>query len=113
MDEKSAVAHLMATIEERKRNPPTRSYTSQLLQGGVPAIGAKVLEEAREVVEAAEIGDGVTRRSAMVHEAADLLYHLLVLLAFREITWAQVETEIARRFGLSGLDEKAARPPKE
>lgn len=112
MDEMSAVARLMATIEERKRNPSTRSYTSQLLVGGVPAIGAKVLEEGREIVEAAAIDDDVPREAAMIHEAADLLYHLLVLLAFREVTWTQVEVELARRFGISGLDEKAARQPK-
>ena len=69
---------------------------------------AKIEEEAAEVVEAAgEPGDA--GRDHTVREAADVLYHLLVLLAFRDIPLAAVEAELARRFGISGLDEKAAR----
>jgi phosphoribosyl-ATP pyrophosphohydrolase len=76
-----------------------------LLAGGVPAIGAKVTEEAGELITAAdhETDDRV------VSEAADLVYHMLVLLACRGIGLSQVEAELARRFGISGLDEKAAR----
>ena len=67
--------------------------------------GAKVAEEAEELVRAA-CGEADDR---VVSEAADLVYHALVLLACRDLTLARVEDELARRFGVSGLDEKAAR----
>ena len=92
-------------IASRKGGSPDRSYTSRLLAGGVAAIGAKVTEEAGEVVRAAagETDDRV------VAEAADLVYHLLVLLAARDVSLERVCAELARRFGTSGLAEKAAR----
>ncbi|MFO0868020.1 MAG: phosphoribosyl-ATP diphosphatase [Pirellulales bacterium] len=102
--------HLMAVIEDRKANPPAKSYTTSLFQGGVAKIGGKILEEAREVVEAAdEAGDEGRRHT--IYEAADVTYHLMVLLGYRGIHWREVEEELARRFGISGIDEKAARPP--
>jgi phosphoribosyl-ATP pyrophosphohydrolase len=108
----SILARLMAVIEDRKANPPAKSYTTSLLQGGVPKIGAKITEEAAEVVEAAgESGD--EGRKHLIYEAGDLLYHLFVLLAHQDIRLSEVEAELARRFGVSGIDEKAARPPKE
>ncbi len=82
-----------------------RSYTSRLLAGGVSKIGGKVTEEAGELVAAAA-GEADER---VVAEAADLLYHTLVLLAARGLRLSAVEAELARRFGVSGLDEKAAR----
>jgi phosphoribosyl-ATP pyrophosphohydrolase len=105
------LARLMAVIEDRKRNPPAKSYTTSLLAGGVPKIGAKILEEAHEVVEAAgEEGDA--GRTHLIHEAGDVIYHLLVLLAHRDVSLADVEAELARRHGVSGIDEKAARAAK-
>jgi phosphoribosyl-ATP pyrophosphohydrolase len=102
---------LMAIIEDRKANPPPKSYTTTLFAGGVPKIGEKIIEEAAEVVEAAgEPGD--VGRAHLIHEAADLVYHLFVMLGFRDIKLAEVEAELARRFGISGLDEKAARGTK-
>ena len=96
---------LERVVTARKDDPSARSYTSRLLAGGVPAIGAKVTEEAGELVAAAdhETDDRV------VSEAADLVYHMLVLLACRGVGLSQVEDELARRFGISGLDEKASR----
>lgn len=96
---------LEGVIASRKGDSPDRSYTSRLLAGGVPAIGAKVTEEAGELVRAAagETDDRV------VSEAADLVYHMLVLLAVRDVPLARVGDELARRFGTSGLAEKAAR----
>jgi phosphoribosyl-ATP pyrophosphohydrolase len=107
--ESALVLHkLMEVIEERKRNPPERSYTSTLLAGGVVRIGKKILEEAREVVEAAgETGE--EGRQHVVREAADVIFHLLVLLAQRDATLADVENELAKRFGISGIDEKESR----
>jgi phosphoribosyl-ATP pyrophosphohydrolase len=104
----SVVAQLMAVIEDRKRNPPAKSYTTTLLNGGIPKIGGKVQEEAREVVEAA-YEEGEQGRKHVIAEAADVIYHVLVLLAHQDVKWSEVETEIARRFGISGLDEKALR----
>ena len=106
------LARLMATIEDRKANPPPKSYTTTLFAGGVPKIGEKIREEAEEVVEAAG-EDGEAGRNHLVREAADLIYHLFVMLGHREVPLADVEAELARRFGMSGLDEKAARPKAE
>lgn len=104
----SVLAKLVAVIRDRKLNPPPRSYTTALFAGGVDKIGGKVTEEARELVEAAhETGEEGTQH--FIHEAADLLYHMLVLLRHRDVEWEAVEAELARRFGISGLDEKAAR----
>ena len=108
MDSATVFAKLMAVIEDRKANPPAKSYTTALFQGGVAKIGGKILEEAGEVVEAAgEPGDA--GRSHLIYEAADLIYHLFVLMGHRDVKLSEVEAELARRFGLSGLDEKAAR----
>jgi phosphoribosyl-ATP pyrophosphohydrolase len=102
------LTRLMGVIEDRRANPPERSYTTRLFNGGVPKIGEKILEEAREVVEAgAESGE--EGRQHLIHEAADLIYHLFVLLGFREVRLDEVQDELARRFGISGLDEKASR----
>ena len=97
------------SIAERKAAADAgKSYTAKLLAGGVEKVGAKVTEEAAEVVEAAaEPGDA--GRTHTIAEAGDVLYHLLVLLALRDIKLADVEAELARRFGMSGLEEKASR----
>jgi phosphoribosyl-ATP pyrophosphohydrolase len=99
---------LMQVVEDRRKNPPPRSYTSTLFAGGVEKIGAKILEEAGEVVEAAgEAGE--SGRKHLIHEAADLIYHLFVMLAIRGVTLPEVEALLATRFGVSGLDEKESR----
>ena len=106
--EDGVLHRLMAVIRDRKGASPDESYTARLLAGGLPKIGAKVTEEAAEVIEAAgESGD--PGREHTIYEAADLLYHLWVLLAWRDIELSEVESELARRFGVSGLDEKASR----
>jgi phosphoribosyl-ATP pyrophosphohydrolase len=100
---------LMSVLEDRKINPPPNSYTARLYSGGDAKIGAKIAEEAHELVEAAgETGDQGRRH--IIYEASDVIYHLLVLLAHHNIKLEDIETEIARRFGQSGLDEKASRP---
>lgn len=101
----------MATIEDRKAHPSEKSYTSQLLSGGPAKIRKKIVEEAAEIFEAAGSSDPAGREQ-LVNEAADLLYHLLVLLASRDLSLADVEAELARRFGISGLAEKASRQQK-
>ena len=102
------LAQLMAVIEDRKINPPPKSYTTTLLAGGVAKIGEKIAEEAAEVVQAAD-EPGEEGRAHLIREAGDLIYHLFVMLGFRDVKLAEVEQEIARRFGISGLDEKASR----
>lgn len=104
----STLARLMTTIETRRDEPSESSYTCKLLAAGTSKIGKKLVEEAAEAWEAAAETDrdGV---DPLVYEAGDVLYHLLVLLASRGVSLAQVEAELARRFGVSGLDEKAAR----
>jgi phosphoribosyl-ATP pyrophosphohydrolase len=102
------LAQLMAVIEDRKTNPQAKSYTTTLFAGGVVKIGEKILEEAREVVEAASEADEEGRQH-LIREAGDLIYHLFVMLGFRNVKLAEVEEEIAKRFGISGLDEKASR----
>jgi phosphoribosyl-ATP pyrophosphohydrolase len=99
---------LMRTIEARKENPPPKSYTSKLFAGGTAAIAAKIMEEAAEVVEAAEEPDDAGR-THLVAEAGDLLYHLLVMLAARDARLEDVEAELASRFGISGIEEKESR----
>ena len=100
-----ALESLERVVASRKGGDADRSYTSRLLAGGVPKIGGKVTEEAGELVQAA----GGESDDRVVAEAADLVYHMLVLLACRGVGLSQVEDELARRFGISGLDEKAAR----
>jgi phosphoribosyl-ATP pyrophosphohydrolase len=113
MAEPSIVAKLMEVIAERKARPPEgRSYVVSLLQGGAPKIGAKITEEAAEVVAAAA-EPGAEGRAHLVHEVADLLFHTLVLLGHRDIPWADVEAELARRFGVSGIEEKESRGRRE
>lgn len=109
MAERSVLDQLMGVIEERKNRPPTeRSYVVSLLRGGVASIGAKVVEEAAEVVEAA--GEpGEAGRDHLVKEVADLVFHAMVMLAHRDAGWTDVEAELARRFGISGITEKESR----
>jgi phosphoribosyl-ATP pyrophosphohydrolase len=100
---------LEQTIVARQVSASTdQSYTARLLAGGVGKIGGKITEEAHETVEAAA-EPGEDGRLHTVCEAADLIYHLMVLLRSREIQFSEVEAELARRFGMSGLEEKASR----
>ena len=107
-DHAHVLQQLMSVIEDRKANPPEKSYTTQLFCGGVDKIGAKIEEEAREVVEAAAEA-GEDGRQHLIYEAGDLLYHLFVMLGHRNVRLDEVEAELARRFDISGLDEKASR----
>lgn len=108
MSDSSIFSQLMAVIEDRKINPPEKSYTTSLFQGGVSKIGGKLVEEVNEILEAASEPPD-TRNAHLVHEAADMIYHLLVLLGHCDVPLSDVEAELRRRFGVSGLEEKAAR----
>lgn len=96
---------LYATILARKEASAEASYTAKLLERGSVHIGKKLGEEGVELAIAAAQND----RKQIVYESADLLYHLLVLLAAQNIPLAEIEAELARREGTSGLTEKSAR----
>lgn len=99
---------LMETLQTRARELPEGSYTTRLIRGGVGKIGEKVMEEAGEMIEAAsETGD--EGRQHFIYEAGDLLYHTMVLLAQQGVSIDEVATELGRREGVSGLEEKASR----
>ena len=92
-------------IRERKENPSASSYTSTLMGKGIDKILKKIGEEATEVVIAGKGG----RREEIVYETADLFFHNLVLLGFLDIDPGEVFAELRRRFGISGIEEKASR----
>ncbi len=96
---------LAEVLEQRKQADPETSYVASLYHQGLDAILKKVGEEATETVIAAKGGDP----EQLVYETADLWFHTLVLLAHQGMGPDEVLRELARRFGLSGLDEKAAR----
>jgi phosphoribosyl-ATP pyrophosphohydrolase len=98
---------LAATIAARKGADPASSWTAKLLAAGPEACAKKFGEEAVEAVIEATRGD----RDRLTAEAADVVYHLLVMLAARDVTLDDVMAELARREGQSGLAEKAARQP--
>jgi len=102
------LTRLMQTLHDRAASRPAGSYTTELLEGGVETIGAKIREEAGELIEAASEpnSDG---RNHFIYEAADLLYHTCVLLAWRGTDLDEVAAELARREGVSGITEKANR----
>ena len=96
---------LYHTLLERKSAPESSSYTASLYAKGVNGFGKKIIEEAGEVVLALKDKD----TPQIIYECADLLYHILVGLAYYNIHPEQVLAELQRRLGLSGLAEKAAR----
>lgn len=96
---------LAATIEARKSADPDSSWTAKLLSKGPEKCAEKFGEEAIEAIIEAVKGD----RDKLISEAADSLYHLLVMCAARDVTLADIEAELSRRTAQSGLSEKASR----
>ena len=96
---------LAATIAARKGADPETSWTAKLLAKGPEKAAQKFGEEAVEAIVEAVKGD----RAKLVAEAADALYHLLVMCAARDVTLSDIEAELERREGRSGIAEKAAR----
>ncbi len=102
---------VFSTILDRKAgrgstNREGKSYVRSLLDKGVEKIASKITEEAGELIEA--LRDESPERVAS--ETADLVFHAMVGLASRDVRWSSVAAEFAKRFGVSGIDEKAARP---
>jgi phosphoribosyl-ATP pyrophosphohydrolase len=96
---------LAKVLEQRKQADPDSSYVAGLYHKGLDSILKKVGEEATETVIAAKGGDA----DELVYETADLWFHTLVLLVHQGVDPDRVLNELERRFGLSGLEEKAAR----
>ena len=100
---------LAAIIEERKSADPDSSYVAQLHHKGLEKILAKVAEEADETIEAAREAEQDGNIEHIIYETADLWFHTLVMLAKLGTGPEAVLAELDRRFGVSGLDEKASR----
>jgi len=96
---------LARVLEERKQADPDSSYVASLYHKGQDAILKKIGEEATETVMAAKDGN----KQQIVYETADLWFHTLVLLAQQGLGPDDVLSELARRFGISGIEEKASR----
>ncbi len=105
MEHSDILARLEATIGERLNGDPTASYVAKLNAKGIGKIAQKVGEEATETVIAALSGN----HQDLVGEAADLIFHLMVLLGAKGVPLAEVLTELQRREGTSGIVEKAGR----
>lgn len=108
MTTNNILQELSGVIEARKNTSPDTSYVAKLLSKGENAILKKIGEEATEVVLAAKQGD----KAQIIYETADLWFHCLVMLSLYNLKPEDVLTELARRQGVSGLDEKAARQQK-
>jgi phosphoribosyl-ATP pyrophosphohydrolase len=99
---------LSQVLEQRKTSDPKQSYVASLYAKGLDTILKKVGEEATETIIAAKNGDA----KQLIYETADLWFHTLVLLAHQKLEPQAVLDELERRFGLSGLEEKAQRHEK-
>ncbi|MEM9810948.1 MAG: phosphoribosyl-ATP diphosphatase, partial [Pseudomonadota bacterium] len=97
---------LQATIVAKKSDDPDTSYTAKLFSEGKERMAKKLGEEGVEAALAGALG----HRQELASEAADILYHLGVLLEANDLGWDDVAEQLSRRAGVSGLDEKASRP---
>jgi phosphoribosyl-ATP pyrophosphohydrolase len=104
-DQQHILDAVYQVILDRKANPSDASYTASLMQKGIDKILKKIGEEATEVVIAAKGGV----REEIIYEVADLFFHTLVLLGHKDIPLEEVNAELRRRFGTSGIQEKASR----
>ncbi len=105
MENQDILKQLAAVLEDRKAQDPQQSYVAGLYAKGLDHILKKIGEEATETVIAAKDGEP----AKIVYEMADLWFHCMVLLAQQGLGPEAVTAELQRRFGLSGLEEKAAR----
>lgn len=101
-----SLARLFATLEARAGADPASSHTAALLAKGRAKCAEKFGEEAVEAIIAAAQGD----RAGLTYEAADVLYHLQVMLLASGVPWSDVLAELERREGRSGIEERASRP---
>ena len=99
-------SRLFDLLSDRKKTLPDNSYTTTLFRAGKEKISEKIVEECSELVESYQENSA---KKQIVHETADLFYHAFVLLVDSGTTLHEIESELERRFGVSGLDEKASR----
>ncbi|MFW5862492.1 MAG: phosphoribosyl-ATP diphosphatase [Spirochaetota bacterium] len=105
MNTETIFEKLFRVIEQRKKESPDTSYVARLMDRGIEKINSKIIEEAEETCQAGSSGD----REHLVHEICDLLFHTFVLAGYRDIHIDDIAAELERRFGTSGLVEKARR----
>ena len=106
------IDELSRVIVERKTDDPDSSYVASLYAAGTNKILEKIGEEATEVIIAGkDAAADPAARNELVKEVADLWFHSMVLLATQDLSADDVFNELGRRFGVSGLDEKASRNP--
>ena len=102
---KDILEKLFLVLEDRKVNPSENSYVASLYRDGNNKINEKIIEEAHEYIEAINNSE----KGSIIHEAADLWFHTLVSLALNDLTANDILEELERRFGKSGIEEKASR----
>ncbi len=105
MNNQDFLKQLASVLEERKSADPEKSYVAHLHHKGLDKILKKIGEEATETVIAAKDGD----KQQIIYETADLWFHTLIMLSYYDLSPQDVIQELDRRFGLSGLEEKARR----
>lgn len=103
------ISQLQAILDERKTSAPEDSYVAKLHSKGLNKILEKVGEEATETILAAKDAQTSKNSQEVIYETADLWFHSMVMLSHLDIPVASILTELERRFGLSGLEEKANR----
>lgn len=117
----SILNELEQVLEDRKKADSSSSYVASLYDKGLDQILKKLGEECAETIIAAKnithikacnTSDNQEEQAHLIYEASDLIFHLLVLLRHQNIAFSDIESELARRFGLSGIAEKAARSGK-
>ena len=108
MSTQDMLHRLSETLIARRNADPTTSYTAQLFANGPDSILKKIGEESAELIMAAKDG----KRLNIVRESTDLIYHVMVLLAFYGMGIEDVSQEMRRREGISGIDEKKSRTAK-
>ena len=105
MNPQDVFSKLFEIIENRKTSNIEKSYVASLMHKGTKKINEKILEEANEVCEAAIEND----KTHLIYEICDLMFHTFVLAGYKNITHEEIAAELERRFGMSGLEEKAKR----
>ena len=108
VDSKAILDELAVVLESRKGAAADSSYVASLYEKGLDKILEKIAEESDETIEAAQ-EEGTEH---LIYEVADLWFHCMVLLSHKGLSHEQVLTELGRRFGLSGIEEKASRQKK-
>jgi len=106
--EKHIIIEIAEILERRKESTASSSYTKSLFDKGLEEILSKISEESEELIQAAK-DKSKNKKKKLIHETADLWFHTMVLLSYEDISAKEILDELEKRFGTSGLDEKASR----